>query len=418
MSQRYLLVGGTFLLSVLLYVDRACISAAKDDIATDLSLSEAHMAWVFGAFTLGYALFQTPGGWLADRFGPRRLLTSIVALWSVFTGLTALVNGFLTLMLTRLLFGAGEAGAFPGLARVCFSWFPMQERGIVQGINFSGSRLGAALALPGVAALIDQVGWRMSFATLMIAGLAFAIFWWIWFRDEPTEKPGISEEELEYILANRQQVAPRAADGPQLTLGSMGSSVNMWLVCLQYFSSNFTFFFCLTHWFPHLKSEYNLESLEAGLYASAPLVAGALGNWFSGTLIDWLYRQGQWVTSRRAPAMIGFGLATFGVLMSMQQNSVGPAVAWFCLAVFGADMTLAPSWAFCIDIGKRHAGVVSGTMNMAGNIGAFVTSLAYYYLNTWSGTQTTFFVVAAALNAIAIGCWIVLDPKQPLVEGE
>jgi ACS family glucarate transporter-like MFS transporter len=416
MPHRYLLVCGTFLLSVLLYVDRACISAAKNDIAVDLKLSNEQMAWVLGIFTLGYALFQTPGGWLADRFGPRRLLTGIVMLWSLFTGLTAAAFSFPTILAARFLFGAGEAGAFPGLARACFSWFPMQERGIVQGINFSGSRLGAALALPGVAVMIDHLGWRMSFVTLMVVGAAFAIAWWIWFRDEPAEQSNISQTELQYILEHRQQIESSADGTSRLTPAVMASSPNMWLVCLQYFSSNFTFFFCLTHWFPHLKSHYDLANVEAGLWASAPLVAGAFGNWFSGSLIDALYRRGHWTLSRRLPAVIGFVLATIGVLISMQQETVGPAVAWFCVAVFGADMTLAPSWSFCMDIGKRHSGVVSGTMNMAGNIGSLLTTLAYFYLKEWSGAESTFFYVAAALNAVAIGCWLVLNPQHPLKE--
>ena len=414
MPSRYWFVLGTFALSVLLYVDRACISAAKESMVGDLALTDKQWAWVLGAFSLGYALFQTPGGWLADRYGPRRLLSGIVVLWSLFTGLTGAAFNFVSLLLARLAFGAGEAGAFPGMARASFSWVPMQERGIVQGINFSGSRLGAALALPGVAWLLEQLGWRASFAVLMAVGIAWALFWWLWFRDEPEQKPGISADELEHIQANRQTTDTDAEEEPPLTAGDLAGSGRVRLLCLQYFASNFTFFFCLTHWFPHLKNEFNLGSVEAGWYASAPLVAGALGNWFSGWLIDRVYRTGRWTLSRRLPAAIGFLMATVGVLMSMQQNTVGPAVGWFCVAIFGADMTLAPSWSFCMDIGRRHSGVVSGTMNMAGNVGGFLTTLAYAYLKDWSNTQATFFFVAAGLNAVAVVCWLLLDPRKPL----
>lgn len=416
LPHRYFFVGGTFLLSVLLYVDRACISAAKDDIASDLALSDRQMAWVLSAFALGYALFQTPGGWLADRYGPRKLLSGIVVIWSVFTGLTGAAFSFVSLVTMRLLFGAGEAGAFPAMARASFSWIPMQERGLVQGINFSGSRLGAAIALPGVAIMLDQFGWRMSFVALMIVGFAWAVFWWSWFRDEPEQKQGIDDEELQYILDNRQQKKTADENEASLSGSALLAAPNMWLVCLQYFASNFTFFFCLTHWFPHLKKTYDLENLEAGLYASAPLVAGAFGNWFSGWLIDRLYRQQRWTLSRRLPAMAGFALATLGVLMSMNQSTVGPAVAWFCVAIFGADMTLAPSWSFCMDIGKQHSGVVSGTMNMAGNVGAFITALAYQYLKEWSDAESMFFYVAAGLNVLAVCCWLFLDPRKALIE--
>ncbi|MEM6980597.1 MAG: MFS transporter, partial [Planctomycetota bacterium] len=127
--KRTLLVAGTFLLSVLLYVDRVCISAAKADVVSELSLSDRQMGWVFAAFSLGYALFQTPAGYLSDRFGPRRVLASIVAIWSLFTGLTAAVWSFPAMLIVRFLFGAGEAGAFPGMSRAMYPWIPMRERG-------------------------------------------------------------------------------------------------------------------------------------------------------------------------------------------------------------------------------------------------------------------------------------------------
>lgn len=418
MPARSWFVVGTFALSVLLYVDRACISAAKESIVGDLALTDKQWAWVLGAFSLGYALFQTPGGWVADRFGPRKLLSSVVVLWSLFTGLTGAAYGFVSLLLARFAFGAGEAGAFPGMARAAYSWIPMNERGLVQGINFSGSRVGGAIALFVMPWLLGEFGWRNTFALLMVVGFAWSLGWWLWFRDEPEQKRSITPAELSYIQANRQQ-AGAANESPSESAptrlvrpGSLG------LLCLQYFASNFTFFFCLTHWFPYLKTQFDLSSSAAGAYAAMPLLFGALGNWFSGITIDALYRRGDWALSRRAPAAVGFALATVGVLMSMQQDSATPAVLWFCVAIFGADMTLAPSWSLCMDVGQTRSGVVSGTMNTAGNVGGFLTTLAYAYLRDWSGTQSTFFYTAALLNAVAIGCWFVLDPRKPLFSSD
>jgi MFS transporter, ACS family, glucarate transporter len=149
--QRYLLVVGTFLLAVLLYVDRVCISTAEAAISQDLRLTPEQFGWILSSFALGYALFQTPSGLLADRFGPRRVLAGVVVIWSVFTGLTGAVRHFSSLLVIRFLFGAGEAGGYPGVARAVYSWIPMRERGVVTGINFSGGRLGAAFAMPAVA---------------------------------------------------------------------------------------------------------------------------------------------------------------------------------------------------------------------------------------------------------------------------
>ena len=189
---RYKMVGGTFILAMIVLFDRILISVAKDPIASDLGLNDKQMGWVLSIFALGYALFQTPSGFLADKFGARRVLTAVVSLWSFFTALSGAVWNFGSLMIVRFLFGMGEAGAFPGMARAIFKWIPVKERGIVNGINFSGGRIGAAIALPLVAGLIELTSWRMSFVILGMIGIVWAVIWHFWFRDSPSEHRGIS----------------------------------------------------------------------------------------------------------------------------------------------------------------------------------------------------------------------------------
>ncbi|MEW4565513.1 MFS transporter [Bremerella sp. JC770] len=410
----HMIVGGTFALSVLLYVDRICISAAAVQMESDLLLSRQQMGWAMSAFALGYALFQTPGGWLADRFGPRNTLAAIVFLWSIFTGLTGLVFGFIPLLVTRFLFGAGEAGAFPGMSRAVFSWIPMGNRGLVQGINFSGSRLGAAFALPVIAIMIASLGWRTCFLLLMVIGFVWAVIWYWYFRDDPTEHPTIADWERDEILATRQVPARQDHDADKGIASAMLRSRNMWLISLQYFCSNFTFFFCLTWLFPHLKETYSLSTFEAGLYSAAPLICGAIGNWTSGWLVDRIYKNSNWTWSRRGPAIIGFACAAVGLVCGVWANTPLSSIVFFSLAIFGADMTLAPSWSLCIDIGKRNSGVVSGTMNMAGNVGSFITALAFPYLAAWTGSNVPFFFLAAGLNGIAILAWLGVNPHISL----
>lgn len=409
--RRALFVAGTFLLAVLLYVDRICISAAKDGITHDLGLTDKQFGWVLSAFALGYALFQAPSGWLADRFGPRRVLAAVVTLWSLFTGLTGLMRGYASMLVVRFLFGAGEAGGYPCMARAVYSWAPMKERGLVTGINFSGGRIGGAIALVLIPWMIEAMGWRGMFHVLMGVGVVWAAAWYLWFRDEPADHPSIKKEELDYILANRQQAAPGVS---KLPLGAMLASGNMWLAMTQYFCSNFTFFFMLSWLFPHLKKTYSLDAVTAGWYAACTFVAGAMGNVASGRVVDMIYRSGRWRLSRQAPAVFGFVLAAVGVVVGAQMETVGGAVLWLSVAVFGADMTLAPSWAFCTDIGRKHAGTVSDTMNMAGNIGSFVTTLAFPYLLDWTGSPAAFFYVAAALNVMAALLWTAMKPETPL----
>jgi MFS transporter, ACS family, glucarate transporter len=411
-ARRHLLIVSTFLLSVLLYVDRTCISLAKEDVTRELGLNNEQWAWVLAAFAFGYALFQTPGGAMADKLGGRLVLSAVVTAWSVFTGLTAAAWNFVSLLVIRFLFGAGEAGAFPGMARVVYSWIPVKERGLVKGINFSGSRIGAALAMPGVAWLIHQIGWHKAFLVLMLIGLVWAAFWWLWFRDEPTQHKTISKSELHFILANRQDGSANGAKPEPLRVGRMFASGNLWLMMAQYFGSNFTFFFSLTWLYPYVKSKYNLTAVDAGFYAMIPLLGGAVGNIFSGWLVDFLYQRGQVALSRKLPAIAGFILAALGMVMSLHQATAGGAVFWLTIAIFGADMTLSPSWSFCIDIGGKHAGAVSGTMNMAGNLGSAITALAFAYLPESSKGNEAFFYTAAALSGAAIVCWLLANPER------
>ena len=412
--KRALLITGTFLLSVLLYVDRTCISTAKDSITGELGLSKEQWSWVLASFAFGYALFQTPGGALADRLGGRFVLTAVVTAWSVFTGLTSAAWNFGSLLVIRFLFGAGEAGAFPGMARVVYSWIPVKERGLVKGINFSGSRIGAALAMPGVAWLIHQVGWHKAFLVLMTVGCAWAAFWWLWFRDDPTQHKTISKPELAFILANRQDGGANNSKPGPLRVGAMFASGNLWLMMIQYFGSNFTFFFSLTWLYPYVKTKYNLTAVDAGFYAMIPLLGGAVGNIFSGWLVDLLYKRGQVSRSRKIPAIAGFLLAALGMVMSLHQVTAAGAVFWLTIAIFGADMTLSPSWSFCIDIGGKHAGAVSGTMNMAGNLGSALTALAFAYLPESSKGNEAFFYTAAALSGVAIICWLLANPERKI----
>ena len=412
-AARHRLIGLTFALSMLLYIDRVAISTAKAPIASDLSLSDQQFGWVLSAFALGYALLQTPAGTMADRLGPRVVLASVVTLWSIFTALTGTARTLTSLLVYRFLFGAGEAGAYPTCARAFYNWLPASERGLAQGINFSGSRLGAAFALPAVAWLVSNAGWRLAFFWLGAIGVLYALLWWWWFRDRPEDHAGVSAAERALIV--RERGARSSTPVQPLSAATLFASRNMWIAMGQYFASNFTFFFCLTWLFPFLQRTYALQATQAGLLSSAPLIAGAFGNWVGGLLVDMLYKRGRPELSRRLPAIIGFTIAATGLVASLFVSGMYAKVFFLSLAVFGADMTLPPSWAFCIDIGRTHAGTVSGTMNMAGNIGSFLTSLAFPYLLLWTGSPAPFFIVGATLNACAAVLWMRARPDRPIL---
>jgi MFS transporter, ACS family, glucarate transporter len=387
--RRYLVVAALFVLSLITYIDRAAISTAKGPMASELSLTDTQMGAVFSAFALGYAAAQIPSGWLADRLGPRRALAIVVVLWSLLTSLTGAMSRLTPLLAVRFLFGVAEAGAFPGSARVFYNWLPASERGIANGILFSGALLGGAVAFPMYAWLLDKYSWRGAFYILGVPGLIWAGCWLIWFHDHPKER--VAHE-------------PTAVAAAQ-SLGAILRSRGMLLAMFQYFAGNFTFYICISWMHPHLIEHYGLSQGEAARYAMIPLICGAGANWVAGLLVDALYKSGLRVWSRRLPGIAGFVLATSGVLWVSTASSATSAIVGFAIATFGVEMTISPSWAFCLDIGGTSSGTVSAAMNMAGNFGGFVSTNAFPFLRSLTGSPSTYFQAAALLNAVAILCW-------------
>jgi ACS family glucarate transporter-like MFS transporter len=419
---RYLLILGAFLISMLMWIDRACISAAKDNIAGDLNLSPTQMGWVMGAFSLGYALFQVPGGKLADRFGPRVVMAGVCVAWSVFTGLTSVVRQAAMLIGVRFLFGVGEAGGYPTISRAIYSWLPIGERGITNSLIFSGGRLGAAIAMPGVVWLIAVTGgWQQAFYFLGAVGLVVAVAWYVLFRNMPEEHFAVSAGEAEYIKTHRAADAALSMEDDRTGIASLGqilSAPTMWMLMVQYVAHNFTFFFVVSWFFDYMKRTFELTAVETGWYAMMPLLCGVLGNWLAGAMVDTLYRKGHWNLSRRLPAVIGFALAATGMAMCINMDTPQTAVMAMCLAIFGSDMVLSPSWTTCLDVGGRNAGTVSGAMNMVGNLGAFFTSILFPMLYKSVQSHEPFFYLAAGLNVVAIFLWFMIRPDRPLVDLE
>ncbi len=399
---RHRLIFVTFTLAWLLYIDRIAISTAKSSITGAFALTDTQFGWALSAFALGYALSQIPAGMIVDRFGPRLVLGGLVAIWSLFTGLTGLAAGLVSLLVIRALFGMAEAGAWPACARAFYSWLPPGERGFAKSVNMSGSRLGSAFALPAVAWLITALGWQAAFWVLAAAGLVWAGCWYFWFRDTPEEKSGFSPEERSFLAANRG--GSNAVEKP-LPLGQLFRLQGIWLMMGQYFASNFTFFFCLTWLFPMMQKTYHLDPVTTGFYSAIPLLCGAAGAWSGGVAGDALWRRGAGVNARKWPAMFGFALSAVGVVAALWCRTPLAMAVVLGIAIYGSDMTLPTSWAYVIDVSKNHSGAMGGAMNMAGNLGSFVTSLAWPYLLAATGSTTPFFIAAAVLNVLGLLFW-------------
>jgi len=417
--QRFVLISILFFHSVNTYMDRACIASAADLILKDLSISKETLGLIFSIFAFGYALFQIPSGWIADRLGPRKALTIVVSVWSCFTALTGAARNAVQMLVLRFLFGVGEAGAFPGATQAFFRWLPVKERGLAHGINFSGSRLGAAFSLFLMPWLISIIGWRWTFVVNGVIGIIWATIWLIWFRDNPKDNPKVNQAELDYIETGR---ASDFTKGIKASFAEVFTSLNMSLTMLQYFASNVTFFICLS-WLPSYIKKQWPDDPNAIYYSAIPLFFAAFANWIAGSMVTGLYKKGYHVGSRRITAIVGFSLGVIGLILATQTKNLDflttdkAQLLWFVfcfgLATFGVDMTLSPSWAFCNDIGGINSGAVSGSMNMVGNIGAAISAISFpLLLNEETGSANTFFILAACLNFVAIVTWCFMNPNR------
>lgn len=418
---RFWLIGLLFFHTINTYMDRACISSAAGAMQKDLNIDDQMMGYIFGVFAIGYALFQIPSGWFADVLGPRKVLAWVVSLWSVFTMITAAAFNAFSLVLIRFLFGVGEAGAFPGATRALYNWVPAKERGIAQGLFHSGARVGAALSLFLMPFLIALVGWRLTFVINGVIGVIWVALWLTWFRNDPKDHPQVNEAELSYI---REGLTDESVPSAKVPFALIVTSGNMLLAMFQYIASNVTFFISFTWLQPYLIRHWGAH---AAIYAPIPLIFGMFSHWTSGALVTYLYSKGYHVNSRRIPAATGFIIGALGLMLTTQAGGAGPLVFVLCfsVAVFGVELTLSPSWSFCMDIGGKSSGAVSGAMNMLGNLGSafsaiifpyFVANVTLPFFAKETGTANSFFVFAATMNVLAAVAWLFMNPKKTISE--
>jgi MFS family permease len=403
-----------FLLAVVTYLDRICISAAAPFMMEDLHLTVLEMSAVFSAFTLAYSIFEIPSGWLGDTRGPRRVLTRIVLWWSGFTMLTGAAQGFASLVSIRFLFGAGEAGAFPNIARSFSRWFPRRERGTANGVLFLGSRIGGMLSAPFALLLIRRWGWRASFVAFGMLGIVWAAAWYAWYRDHPSDHPDVDADELAWIGQDGAPPGDRPAGTPWRALLA---SRNLYAICAMYFAFGYGLYFYFT-WLPTYLIRVLGFSLRAGgLFAALPFMLAGAADLVGGRLTDRLAR-----TRGLRTARCGLGFAAFLTCAALVTAStlapqpVAKAVL-LALALASADLALGACWAVCLDVGADHAGVVTGFMNTFGNLGGLVGPLVVgIAVDRWHSWTFPFYVTAL-MYAAGAAAWLAIDPTRQIAEG-
>ena len=404
---RYRVLRMAFLLAIVTYLDRVCISIAAPAIVDDLGITLLQMGTAFSAFTLAYSLFEVPSGWLGDRIGPRRVLTRIVLWWSAFTMLTGLVQGLRSLIVVRFLFGAGEAGAFPNVMRSFATWFPARERGMASGVVFFGTRLGGALAAPIVLVLIQHWGWRACFYAFGVLGVFWAWAWQRFYRDRPADHPDVNAAELSWIDDGRSPTAP-----PPTPWRRLISSGNLYAICAMYFGYAYGLYFYFT-WLPtYLVRELGFSPLGSGFFASLPFILAGIANLAGGWCTDRLARTHGLRHARVTLGCVSFATSAALIVGSLTVPGPVPKALLLALALASADFALSACWAVCLDIGAEHAGVITACMNSVGNIGGLAGPIVVgYMVDTWHSWTMPLYVTAGvyAFGALA---WLAIDPRR------
>jgi MFS transporter, ACS family, glucarate transporter len=359
-------------LSGILYLDRICMGQAVVPIQKELGLSNSEMSLVLMSFTLAYGLFAVPVGWWGDRRGPRSVLSQIVLAWSVFTALTGAATGLVTLILVRFLFGAAEAGAFPNAAKVMARWFPVNERGRVQGVMLAFAQVGAVAAPAATAHLIDAAGWRWVFLTYGLLGVAWAVGFWLWFRDEPAEHPRANAAEVAVIRGTDEPEEPVADPGPVPWRQVATNRGIIVLSVIMVFGAFYTYFFY--SWFQkYLNASRGIENVEAGNLTSLIMAGSAVGMLLGGWLADRFSRLNDPIRARRCLGVVCYLIAAACLFLGVRQDdALSLAVLWgasFC----AMHITLPNWWSCAIPQAGRHTATLFGLMNGLGVLGAMAS---------------------------------------------
>ena len=369
---------------------------------------------------MGYASFQIPGGMLARRFGPRRVRAFSVVWWGVFTALTALAPpripfALVLLILIRFVLGAGEAVMYPAASQFVERWFPCSERGKANGIIFGGVGLGSGLTPPLLTAVILRYGWRNSFWLCAAIGVIAGIVWYLAARDSPEQHGLVSRQEFEHIAAGRD-----AGDSVPATQSSPRPETRIFLrkeiiaLTLSYFTYGYVAWIFFSWFYIYLAQVRGLNLKTSAIYTMLPFIAMTLGSLIGGAISDWLTRiAGTRVGRCYLPAC---ALASTAVLLLLGSRSQSAQTASFVLACGAGALYLSQScyWSVATDIAGKHAGMVTGTMNMGGQVGGAVTASLTPLIAMHFGWVVSFFIAAtlAALGALA---WLAVDPDARLV---
>lgn len=419
---RWVILGLLLLISIITYIDRVNISVTAKEMMPTLGLTPLEMGAVFSSFVLGYAIFQIPGGWLGDRFGPRIVLTVAIIWWSLFTILTAWTDSLPTatlfgtlgsLLLIRFLVGVGEAAALPNFARTVANWFGPREHGFGMGLAIGGIGIGSALTPPLTAWLMLTYNWKTPFYIAGIAGIFIALIWYLFSTDHPHQHPRVNQAELWIITQSTKDRFSFIQTSPSVPWSTFARNQSVWLLTISYMCLGYVAYIYMSWFYLYLLNERGFEILEGAFFAAAPFIAIALlcpiGGWTSDRLCE------VWgITSGRSfVGCLGMFSASICITIGLQITEAYPAILTMSLGAGCLYFSVGSFWAATIDLSKKHSGTLSGIMNTGANLGGTVSPLLTPWLAEKFG-WTASLQVAAAIAFIGGILWVFVKAGDPI----
>ena len=388
------------------YIDRVNISTAASVIKTEFGLSNTQLGLIFSAFAYPYAIFQIIGGWVGDRFGPRRTLFACGLIWAVATILTGFASGIVSLFLCRVLLGFGEGATFPTATRAMQYWTPAGRRGFAQGLTHSFARFGNAVTPPLVAWLMVLLNWRAAFIIIGVVSLTWVFVWFWYFRDDPKEHPAITEAELA-MLPRRDASTTR----PIVPWRSLVPRILP--VTIVYFCYGWTLWLFLS-WIPlFFINSYKLDVKQSAIFSLGVFLAGVIGDTLGGVVSDWLFHKtGNVRFARLSVILTGFVGAFVSLVPMLYIHDLNTIALCLSSGFFFAELIIGPIWSIPMDIAPKYSGTGSGIMNTGSAVAAIVSPVVAGILIDKTGNWELPFIVTMGLLALGAALSFTMRPDK------
>jgi len=389
------------------YVDRVNIAVAAPFIAKEFNLSPTELGFIFSAFAYPYLVMQILGGWLADKFGPKKILLILSLIWGLATLLTGFIGGLLALVIMRVLLGVGEGGAFPTATRALTSWMPKSSRGFAQGITHSFSRLGGAITPPIVLAIVYYAGWREAFIVLGTISLLWSLAYLLFFTDTPHQHKTITPAEIEEI---GEPVRKINASGKTPWKDMISK---MWLVTFVDFCYGWSLWVFLT-WLPsYLKDDRGFDLKAMALFTTLPLLAGVHGATLGGVISDKQYIRSKRLRFARVSVLsLGLFMAFLCIMPMIFIRDPLIAIILISACFFFLELTNPVLWSLPMDIAGKYAGTAGGMMNSGFGLAGAISPVVFGFLIQTTGNYTLPFLISGGLLLVGAIAALMIDPNR------